>query len=80
MVLSMPKVNLQIRLPSEVDEEISKLAPASKSSFVRQAIREKIQRDLFQKLEEEWIKALKRNPEDAGEAETWLKAESWDAP
>ncbi len=73
----MSKVNLQVRLPEEIDAQIAELAPKSKSDFVRQAVLEKIQREKFKKLEEEWIDALKKKPEDRKEAERWLKAEGW---
>ena len=76
----MAKVNLQIRLPEEIDSQIAKLAPKSKSDFVRQAVQEKVQREMFKKLEEQWIEALKKDPEDSKEAEVWIKAEHWDVP
>lgn len=73
----MSKTNLQIRIPEEVDSQISQLNPRSKSDFVRKAIEEKIQREMFKKLESQWIEALAEKPEDAKEAKQWLKAESW---
>lgn len=74
----MANVNLQIRIPEEVDTEIEGLAPGSKSEFVRQAIREKVERLKAQKLEAKWIKALKKSPEDSQELDAWLKAEHWE--
>lgn len=73
----MAKVNLQVRLSEELDAQISQLAPRFKSEFVRQAVQEKIQREMFKKLEEQWIKALKKTPEEEREAQDWLKAEAW---
>lgn len=73
----MSGVNVQVRLPSELDSRIEELAPKSKSAFVREAIEEKIQRERFRRLEERWIKALEKNPEDSKEARRWLKAEEW---
>lgn len=75
----MQKTNLQIRIPPEIDDQIARLAPESKSAFVREAIEEKIRREREKRLEDQWIKALHRHPEDSKEADAWLKAESWDA-
>lgn len=73
----MRKTNVQVRIPSETDAQIEKLAPKSRSEFVRQAIEEKIRRETDRRLEEKWIEALKKRPEDPRDAEDWLKAESW---
>ena len=74
----MKKTNLQIRIPEELDIEIENLAPHSKSEFVRQAIEEKIQKEKELHFEKQWIKALKKNPEDLREAEKWSQVESWE--
>lgn len=76
-IYCMAKVNLQVRLPEEVDAQIAVFHPRSKSDFVRKAIEEKIQRERFLRLEEKWIQALTEHPEDADEANAWLKAEAW---
>lgn len=73
----MSKVNLQIRVPDETVEQIEKIAGKSKSEFVREAIEEKIRRELDRRRVEEWIAALKKNPQDLEHAEDWLKAGSW---
>ncbi len=73
----MPKTNLQIRIPEEINSQISQLSLGSKSDFVRRAIEEKIQREMFKKLEEQWIEALSHKMEDFKDANKWLKAESW---
>ena len=75
----MHKTNLQVRIPPEIDSQIEVLAPHSKSAFVREAIEEKIRREQEKKLEDKWIKALAKHPEEASEAEVWLKAESWES-
>lgn len=41
------------------------------------AIEEKIRRESDRKRAEEWIEALKKNPEDLEYAEDWLRAEGW---
>ncbi|MBI2346687.1 MAG: hypothetical protein HYV03_07410 [Deltaproteobacteria bacterium] len=74
----MAKSNLQVRIPHETDAQIASLAPKSKSEFVRQAIREKLQRETFRRLETKWIAALKQHPEENTEAETWHAAEAWE--
>jgi len=73
----MAKINLQIRLPEDLEMRLTSLAPKSKSSFVRKAIEEKIQRETDKKLEAAWVKALQAKPEDTKVAEPWVKAESW---
>ncbi len=73
----MPKTNLQVRITPEMSAKIDKIAPGSKSEFVREAIEEKIQRELFKKMEAQWIEALIKNPQDTKYDEDWLKAESW---
>lgn len=73
----MRKTNIQVRIPPETDAQIEKLAPASRSEFVRQAIEEKIRRETDRRLEERWIEALKKKPGVDRDAEDWLKAESW---
>lgn len=73
----MAKTNLQVRIASETDAQLARLAPKSKSEYVRLAIEEKVRRDTFRGLEEKWIGALKKDPENSRNAEKWLKAESW---
>lgn len=73
----MRKNNLQIRISPQVDQQIAELSPQSKSEFVRRAIEEKIQREEFRKLEEQWVQALQKDPENVKETEKWLKAEVW---
>ncbi len=60
-----------------MEKEIDKFAPKSRSSFIREAIEEKIRRETNRKRVEKWIEALKKNPEDLRYAEDWVKAESW---
>ena len=73
----MKNSNLQVRISPEVEEEIERLAPKSRSAFVREAIEEKIRRDQDLHREAEWIKALSQNPEGTDGADDWLKAEAW---
>jgi hypothetical protein len=73
----MAKTNLQIRVSEEIVNQIGKVSEKSKSEFVREAIEEKIRREMDRKRVEKWIEALKKKPEDVKEAENWLKAESW---
>lgn len=75
----MAKSNLQIRIPEETLEQIQKLGVTSRSAFVREAVAEKLQKEMLNKLEREWIAALKRHPEDAVEAKKWLKVEAWES-
>ncbi|MBI4374064.1 MAG: ribbon-helix-helix protein, CopG family [Deltaproteobacteria bacterium] len=77
MIYGMRNVNVQVRLPHDLDERISKMASRSKSSFIREAIEEKIERERKRRLEEQWIQALKGHPEDEKEAESWFQREDW---
>jgi Arc/MetJ-type ribon-helix-helix transcriptional regulator len=74
----MHKRNLQLRIPPEIDDQLNQLAPKSRSQFVREALVEKIQREKEKAMENKWIQALKRHPENINEAKRWLKAEAWD--
>lgn len=74
---SMTKSNVQVRIPPEMESQISRLTPRSKSAFVREAIEEKIRRETFRRLEQDWIRALSKKPEDTRPVKDWLKAESW---
>lgn len=74
----MQKTNLQVRVSSRVDKEIVRLAPNSRSDFIRQAIEEKIRKETFKRLELEWIKALTKSGEDSKETEFW--PEAWGSP
>ena len=74
----MQSSNLQIRIPAEIDSQIERLAPKSKSAFVREAIVEKIQREKARRMEKTWIHALEKHPDRADEDDDWLKAEAWE--
>jgi predicted DNA-binding protein len=78
----MTKLNLQVRVPEDLAIQISKVSGVSgksKSTFVREAIEEKILAETHRQLEQDWIHALKKRSEDPQEMEDWLKAESWGA-
>jgi len=76
-MIIMSKTNLQIRISPDVDEDIQKLSSKSKSDFVRRAIEEKIQREKDRLMQERWIRALKKKPDESAETNDWLKAEAW---
>ncbi len=77
MIYGMRNVNVQVRLPDDLDQKISRIASRSKSSFIREAIEEKIARERKKRLEEQWIQALQGHPEDEREAESWFQREDW---
>ena len=77
MIKSMKNINVQVRLPPGLEENISKVAASSRSSFIREAIEEKIEREKAKMLERKWIQALKGHPEAEKETAAWLKMESW---
>ncbi len=73
----MAKLNLQVRIPEEIESALSELAPDSRSAFVREAIEEKIRRERAKRLERAWIKALEKSPEDPRDARRWVDANAW---
>lgn len=73
--LIMTGINLQIRIPPELDRQLKKLAPKSKSAFVREAIEEKVRRETERRMEEHWIAALKKNPDQSEFDEDWHHAQ-----
>lgn len=73
----MTKTNLQIRIPEEIDKEINQMAPSSKSEFVREAIVEKLHRERFRRMEQQWISSLKRHGDSDEEDNAWVNAEVW---
>lgn len=70
--------NVQVRLDKEIANKIDKLSTKSRSAFVRQAIREKIQRELEQQKETQWISALQKNLEKDTGNNDWLESEAWE--
>ena len=75
----MAKTNLQIRLDDETAHDVDQLSGSSRSSFVREAIVEKIQRERARRLEMQWVEALKKTKTSpADEDRDWMKAESWE--
>ena len=73
----MTKSNLQVRITDGTRNRIARLSPRSTSAFVREAVEEKLRRELFLRMEKQWINALRKEPEDPREAARWLKAEAW---
>jgi metal-responsive CopG/Arc/MetJ family transcriptional regulator len=71
----MTQINLQVRIPTELDAALDEACDGNKSRFVRAAIEEKIARERARRLEQQWIDALVASPQP--EEEAWLEAESW---
>lgn len=74
----MTDYNLQIRMDSETVNKIDQLSSKSRSKFVREAIHEKIKKELELKTEKKWIEKLKKHPQSSKESADWLKSESWE--
>ncbi len=74
----MSQLNLQVRISTEVLKQIELLSQLSRSEFVRKAILEKLERERLLKLENKWITALKKNPQDEKDGALWANAEEWD--
>jgi len=48
-----------------------------RSQIVRQALRTWLQQQSVGDFERDWIEALQSSPDDAGRAEVWRSAQSW---
>ena len=51
--------------------------PLTRSAAVREAVKAWIRQEEIKKFEDEWIRKLNENPEDAEDSEAWIKAEKW---
>lgn len=74
----MTVYNLQIRMDPKTIKKIDELSSKSRSKFVREAIEDKITRELELKQEKKWIEGLKKHAQTREESSDWLKAESWE--
>lgn len=70
--------NVQVTIDPETLAEVDRAGKPlglKRSEIVRQALREWLRRRDVQKFEDAWIAALRRNAD--GDAEEWLRAQSW---
>jgi metal-responsive CopG/Arc/MetJ family transcriptional regulator len=73
-------VNIQFAIDETLLNEINK-ASKYQGSDLAQIIREALQAWLKRReglrFEQEWIAALKKNPDDASRAEMWSEVQTW---
>lgn len=78
--LEYMKKNVQITIDErtlvQVDRAGDRLG-LKRSHIVREALRDWLRRQAVESFEQEWIAALRRNPDDAERAETWIGVQSW---
>ena len=72
--------NVQISFDEDLLDAVDEIAESlqlSRSAIVREALKTWIRQKEVKNFEEAWIARLKEKPQDLGDAEAWLKAESW---
>ena len=72
--------NVQISFDEDLLKTIDQFAASSqltRSAAVREAVKAWIRQEEIKKFEDEWIRKLNENPEDAEDSEAWIKAEKW---
>ncbi|RKX74319.1 MAG: hypothetical protein DRP87_17080, partial [Spirochaetes bacterium] len=73
--------NIQISIEDELLKTVDRLAAISKrtrSAIVREAVKNWVRQKEIKAFEEEWIKRLKKIPQEVEDSDAWMKAEQWD--
>ncbi len=72
--------NVQISIDEDLLETVDMVATSSRlsrSAIIREALKNWLRQRRIKEFEEAWISKLLEVPQDTGEAEAWLSAESW---
>jgi metal-responsive CopG/Arc/MetJ family transcriptional regulator len=72
--------NVQITVDEETlarVERVGKPLGLKRSEIIRQALRQWLQRHAVERFEQEWIAALKKQPDNAARADDWVDVQSW---
>jgi metal-responsive CopG/Arc/MetJ family transcriptional regulator len=72
--------NVQVSIDEETLQHVDRAAAPlglSRSEVIRQALRQWLRRRAVESFEQEWIAALREEPDDPSRAEAWLSPESW---
>ena len=72
--------NVQITVDQETLAQVDRVGKPlglKRSEIVRQALRDWLRRHAVESFEQEWIDALRKNPDDAGRAEAWKGVQVW---
>jgi hypothetical protein len=71
-------MNVQVPLDEQLLAEINKAGQGvDLARIVREALLAWLTRREGRRFEQEWVAALKTNPDEAGRAEDWLEAQTW---
>ena len=72
--------NVQITIDEETltrVDQIGKPLGLKRSEIVRRALRDWLRSRVVESFEQDWIAALRKEPDDAGRAEDWLEIQTW---
>ena len=72
--------NVQISFDEQLLEEVDRFAAnerMSRSAIVRVALKNWLREKEIRQFEEQWIKGLQENPDEAEAAEAWIRAQKW---
>jgi len=58
-------------------DQIGKPLGLKRSEIVRRALRDWLRSRVVESFEQDWIAALRKEPDDAGRAEDWLEIQTW---
>ena len=75
--------NVQISFDENLLATVDRLVASSKTSrsaVVRKALQRWIRQKEIQEFEDQWIRSIKENPDDAKDAEAWIQAQHWSEP
>ena len=72
--------NIQISLDEQLWSDVARVGKPlglEPAQIIQQALLVWLGRHDGQQFEQEWIAALKQNPDEASRAEDWLEAQAW---
>lgn len=72
--------NVQITIDEETllgVDRVGKPLGLKRSEIVRQALRDWLRRHAVESFEQEWIRALGNEPDEAKRADDWIGAQAW---
>lgn len=72
--------NVQIAIDESLLDEINKAGEhhgLDLAQVIREALQAWLKRQEGLRFEQDWIAALKKNPDEAGRAEVWSEAQTW---
>jgi len=70
------QITMDESLLAEVDK-VGEPAGLELSRIIEDALKHWLKRYQSKRFGQEWIAALKKNPDDAGRAEAWLETQAW---